>query len=492
MSGIAGVITKNKNNDKNKVQRMLDKISHRGTKAGNLINVDGNILGIISHYDIDHNCPILLDGRIYNIDSLLSKYGLKANGKETDVEKLGILLNEIGPDIVKELKGPFAFMGFDKDKNFYLARDLIGRKPLYYYLDKNSDRIIFASEIKSLLQLTDKAVEFPPGHIMKNFGKPKEISQIQKEGFEILEDSETEDVVRKLEDYMLKAVEKRINENSDLGVWLSGGVDSSIIAALVKEFKEEVHTFSVGFENSPDLISSRKVAKALGTKHKEHLLDLDELFDAIPEVIYHLESFDAPLVRSSLGNMIAAKLSSKADIVFSGEGGDEVFAGYNYFFDFDSANTIQEELVKAINSLHNTALQRVDRLANAHSVTVRLPMLDENLINFAMTIPTSKKIKRNENISKYVLRRVAEKYLPDDIAWRAKEKFWEGSGIQDTLTEKIEENISDSEFSQNRKLENGFVLRNKEEMYYYKIFRKFFPNVNIDHILSFTGDFEQE
>jgi asparagine synthase (glutamine-hydrolysing) len=116
-------------------------------------------------------------------------------------------------------------------------------------------------------------------------------------------------------------------------------------------------------------------------------------------------------------------------------------------------------------------------------------MLDEDLINFALRIPTDKKIRSEKNITKYILRKLASKYLPYDIAWRAKEKFWEGSGITDKLTEKIESLISDEEFEENKVLEKGFQLRNKEEFYYYKVFREFFPDINISDVLSFTTDF---
>jgi asparagine synthase (glutamine-hydrolysing) len=131
----------------------------------------------------------------------------------------------------------------------------------------------------------------------------------------------------------------------------------------------------------------------------------------------------------------------------------------------------------------------VDRLSNAYGVNVRLPMLDEELIDFALKIPTDKKVRSEKNITKYILRKLAAKYLPDDIAWRIKEKFWEGSGITDRLTEKIESFISDEEFAENRVLEKGFRLRNKEELYYYKIFREYFPDIEIDDVLSFTKDF---
>ena len=294
----------------------------------------------------------------------------------------------------------------------------------------------------------------------------------------------------KLEDYLLKSMDRRISdENSSLGVWLSGGLDSSLVAALLKEFSDRVYTYSVGYEGSPDLLAAREVSDHLGTRHTEYKLETEELFSIIPKAIYHLESFDAPLVRSTLGNMMVSKISASSDIVFSGEGGDELFAGYNYFLEFDSSEVIQEELVNAINSLHNTALQRVDRTANAYSVNIKLPMLDENLLNYVLKIPPKNKVPEDRNTGKYILRKVASKYLPDKIAWRDKAKFWEGSGIEDTVEEMINTIITDKEFSDNNSSPDGPVLRNKEEVYYYKVFKEYYSDIDIDNILSFTQDF---
>ncbi len=488
MSGIAGIIKeKNQNPEKEKVEIMLDKISHRGANQVQIMDIDGSSLGIRSNSPNGSGYGLLLDGKIFNIDELSQKYSINMPEQAEDSKKISILVKHRGSNIIKELRGAFSLILWDENNQFYLARDIIGVKPLYYI--KDSQRLIFASEIKSLIPFCGKVKEFPPGHIMKNMGDPVKYEGIETKA-DYIDDTETDEMISLLEEKLNCAVGKRITDSKKrIGVWLSGGVDSSLVAALVKNFTDQLYTFSVGFEGSPDLLSSKVVAEALGTRHIEHRLSLDELYETIPEVIYHLESFDAPLVRSSLGNMIASRISSKADIVFSGEGGDEVFAGYNYFLDFDSEQVIQKELIKAINSLHNTALQRVDRLANANHVIVRLPMLDENLINFALTIPTEEKIKKQNNISKYILRKVAEKYLPHEIAWRGKEKFWEGSGILDTLTKKIEYNIGDHEFENNRKLDNGFILRNKEEMYFYNIFRDFFGDLDIGSILSFTLDF---
>ena len=138
----------------------------------------------------------------------------------------------------------------------------------------------------------------------------------------------------------------------------------------------------------------------------------------IPKTIYHLESFDAPLVRSTLGNMIVSKISSPSDVIFSGEGGDELFAGYNYFLEYDSSKLIQKELVNAINSLHNTALQRVDRTANAYSVNIRLPMLDENLLNYVMKIPPKNKVRKDKNTGKYKTNEASRNHQMNTILCR--------------------------------------------------------------------------
>ncbi|MCJ7690031.1 MAG: asparagine synthase-related protein, partial [Clostridiaceae bacterium] len=258
---------------------------------------------------------------------------------------------------------------------------------------------------------------------------------------------------------------------------------------LLREFTDKVYTYSVGYEGSPDLEAAKVVSDYLGTAHTEYKLDTEELFLSIPKTIYHLESFDAPLVRSTLGNMIASRISSSSDVIFSGEGGDELFAGYDYFLEYDSPEVIQKELVNAINSLHNTALQRVDRTANAYGVNVKLPFLDENLLDYVLKIPPRNKVRKNINTGKYILRKVASKYLPDVIAWRDKEKFWEGSGIEDTLEKKINTIITDKEFSDDRRSPDSPNLRNKEEAYYYKVFKDYYSDIDIDNILSFTQDF---
>ncbi len=492
MGGLAGVVRlKKKKENKEKINLLLDRISHRGKKR-EIYDIQGNYIGINSNYELENQAGkniILMDGKIYNLDNLLLKYGIENGHKDAyDINKISALFDNVGEKIFEEFQGSFALVLNDMNNNLYLVRDMVGSKPLYYL--REGSTLMFASEVKSLAGLSKNIKELPPGSCMSNFKNPERIKEIRAEDYSMIEDAQPGELEDKLRDYLLKSVDKRISgSNLAFGVWLSGGLDSSIVAAMLKEFSDNVYTYSVGFEDSPDLVSSREVAKYLGTIHTEYKLDVEELFSSIPKVVYSLESFDAPLVRSSLGNMVVSKISSSSDMVFSGEGGDELFAGYNYFLELNSSSLIQREIVKAISALHNSALQRVDRVANAYGVNVKLPMLDEGLIDFVLGIPPRKKVRKDKNTGKYILRKVASGYLPETITWREKDKFWEGSGIEDTLENKIGGIITDREFEKERRLPGDVMLRNKEEVYYYKIFKECFSGVNFNNIISLTLDF---
>jgi asparagine synthase (glutamine-hydrolysing) len=492
VSGIAGVVgSGSKKENKEKISLLLERISHRG-KNRKIYDIQDSYIGINNNYELEKQAVgniILMDGKIYNLNNLLLKYGVENEGKDkSDIYKISSLYNNAGKKIFSEFQGSFALALSDVNSKLYLVRDMVGGKPLYYL--KEDGGLMFASEVKSLAGSGRDVRELPPGSCMADFKSPEKIKGIESEDYPMIEGMEPGEIEDKLKGYLLRSFDKIISgDNLAFGVWLSGGLDSSIVAALLKEFSDNVYTYSVGFENSPDLLAAREVAKHLGTVHAEHKLDVEELFSSIPEVVYSLESFDAPLVRSSLGNMIVSKISSSSDMVFSGEGGDELFAGYNYFMEFDSSKLIQKEIVKAISALHNTALQRVDRAANAYGVNVKLPILDESLINFVLGIPPREKVRKDKKAGKYILRKVAADYLPDNITWREKDKFWEGAGIEDTLDRKIDDMITDEEFEKERKLPENVMLRNKEEVYYYRIFKERFSGVNFNNIISLTMDF---
>jgi asparagine synthase (glutamine-hydrolysing) len=189
-------------------------------------------------------------------------------------------------------------------------------------------------------------------------------------------------------------------------------------------------------------------------------------------VIYHLESFDALLVRSSIINYLVAKLSSQfVPAVFSGEGADELFAGYEYLKNLP-LGSLSTELIEITKQLHYTALQRVDRCASAHGLIVHVIFLDPDVLDYALRIPARFKIM--DGVEKWILRQAGARKLPDSILNRPKAKFWDGAGVGELLAEYAEKHISTSDFDREKNLPNGWTLNGKEELMYYRIFREYF------------------
>ena len=360
----------------------------------------------------------------------------------------------------------FVRMDIQKD-NITLMRDKIGVVPLYYGKTRNK-KLVFASEVKALLPLTDKVKEFPRGSYFDGN---------QCKQFEIVRERKKlsltpELIASKLCSFLAESVKKCIREEMNIGAWLSGGLDSSIMSALGCRYLDEFHTFSIGIHDSEDVIAARIVADHIGSIHHETLVTIDDMIDVLPDVIYHLESFDALLVRSSIMNYIVSREASKyVDAVFSGEGADELFAGYEYIQSM-KIDHITNEVIDLTKRLHNTALQRVDRSAAAHGITAYVRFLDPQIIDFALRIPSKYKIVKG--VEKWILRESMKDYLPADIIERPKSKFWQGSGVEDTIQELADNSISDYEFRKERLLPNGWTLNTKEELFYYRIFEEHF------------------
>lgn len=260
-----------------------------------------------------------------------------------------------------------------------------------------------------------------------------------------------------------------------MGSWLSGGLDSSTLAALMRPHVRTLHTFAAGLEGAPDLEFAREVAAYIHSDHHEVILTLDSMLEVLPKVIYHLESFDALLVRSSITNYMAAQLASEyVSEVLSGEGGDELFGGYQYLKALDPA-TLAAELVDITNRLHNTALQRVDRSASAHGTVAHVAFLDPEVVAYAHRIPVQYKIRAG--VEKWILRRAMEGKLPERVLNRTKAKFWEGAGVQDHLAQYAETHLSTADYNSERTLFNGWTLDSKEELMYYRIFKEHFGHL---------------
>ncbi|MCM8788392.1 MAG: asparagine synthase-related protein, partial [Candidatus Omnitrophica bacterium] len=238
---------------------------------------------------------------------------------------------------------------------------------------------------------------------------------------------------------------------------------------------KNLHTFSIGVRNSPDLENARMVADHIKSEHHEVVVDFDQIVSIIPDVIYHLESFDAFLVRSSIINFIMAGLCSNfVEVVYSGECSDELFGGYEYLKKIE-LSALADELFDIIGRLHNTALQRVDRSASSHGLVIQIPFANPEVVDYALKIPAKFKIQKT--IEKWILRKAFNGMLPENILNRTKAKFWEGAGIGETILRYAEKQISDSEFQKEYKLQNGWELVSKEELFYYRTFREKFDEL---------------
>jgi asparagine synthase (glutamine-hydrolysing) len=387
------------------------------------------------------------------------------------------LYEEKGPQAVRELDGMFAFVIVDTKKNTWLAaRDTLGIKPLYYGKDDHENRI-FASEMKALYKVTKDVHEFPPGYYYtpeEGFVPYRRISQPDRQS--IYSESDLETMINGIRTYLQQAVEKQLKGPAEVGVLLSGGLDSSLIALLAqknRKQKEPLKSFCVGSADSEDVKRARQVAEEIGTIHYEYIFNERELIEHLPEVIYHLESYDASLVRSAIPNYFVSKLASEhVQVILSGEGADELFAGYDYLKHIDDTEQMNDELIRMINAMHNIGLQRADRMSMAHSVELRVPFLDLELIKHALKIPARFKLNDNQ-MEKWILREAYGGALSEDIIWRDKSEFSEGSGSLDVLERYADSQYSQETFQQANQ-EHPWI-RSKQELLYYTIFKKYFP-----------------
>lgn len=485
MSGLAGVFSPQHHDV---LPEILEKIKHRGTSSPKIwagpnaalgaiaINILNEKPGPIASHGAER--AIVMDGVLTNQANL---HELLKLHEETDGSHTEIALHsyeERGTRIFGRFEGEFALAIVDGNR-FILARDRLGIKPLYYGFQ--ADALYFASEIKGLLGVVDKIHEFPPGHfLISDQGMypydPYLPQPIRMDG--------ALDSAEQLTSHLNKAVENAIPAGTDIGVWLSGGVDSSVIAALARPFVDRLYTFSAGIDGAPDLYYARQVAQHIGAVHHEHIYSLKEMASILEKVIYYLESFDAPLVHSAVSNYLVSKLASDyVPFVLSGEGGDELFAGYAYQKNVQSEVELTLSVQDAIAALHNTALQRVDRSAAALTTGVAVPFLAPDVVRYALAIPARWKIRGQQAMEKWPLRQGLEGTLPDEVLWRGKSKFWEGSGSGETLTKFAETVITEDEFQAERDLNGGDQLRSKEELLYYRIFKQQFnDNVPLQEI----------
>jgi asparagine synthase (glutamine-hydrolysing) len=475
----------------------LSRITHRGPDGQHTTIQHNAVLGHtrLAIVDLetgdqplqtaDGSAWLVANGEVYNHEALRAEYDDYNYLTDSDSEVILALYEKHGAEAVRYLDGMFAFALVTKD-DLLLARDPLGIKPLYYGWD--GDTLYFGSEIKALQHLVTEIEEFPPGHwytLKDGFTRYYNLGESTQNA----DEPTTE--IEQIYESLREAVGKRLMADVPVGVFLSGGLDSSIIAGLVSQALPHVHSFAVGFEESEDLQYARKVAEHLGTEHHEYIYTVEEMIEALPDVIYHLESFDPSLVRSAIPNYFLSRLARQhVTVVLSGEGADELYAGYEYYKTIDT-DDLHRELVMATDALHTSNLIRCDRMSMAHSLEARVPFLDTAFIDLSFKVPIEQKIYGDEPVEKWALRKAFEHLIPEEVVWRVKSQFSKGAGSSHVFDEIAERDISDADFAmmqQHVLKEAGIKIGTKEEMYYYQVFRRFFDVPSVGLVQRWRGD----
>lgn len=462
------------------IRKCFMKGKDRGPESNTLLKIDGDFLGFhrlaINGFGKEeseqpfhkHNCILISNGEIYNW-KYLNKISKSNCSTGSDCEIILDLYFKYGiKQTLQMLDGVFAFIIFDKTKNKIIAaRDTYGVRPLFICSQENPktvekyiSNIYFASELKSLydiclykenedlkdgiLRKKFKKQQFPPGHYLEFSWKDEMIVSFdfirfsECNGFQV---KTIRDVNTAIRDSLIEAVAKRVdNTDREIACLLSGGLDSSLITGLVvnvckmryNRHPSTIHTWSIGMEGSMDLKYAQQVADFLGTTHHSIELTQKDFLDAIPDVIYAIESYDTTTVRASVGNWLISKFireNSEAKVIFNGDGSDEATGGYLYFHAAPDAIEFDKECRRLLSDIHLFDVLRSDRSIASHGLEPRTPFLDRGFIQTYLSIPMEDRCHNILNrCEKYLLRKAFSEMhiIPDAILWRTKEAFSDG------------------------------------------------------------------
>lgn len=445
----------------------------------------------------DGTLALAVNGEIYNHrelkQELAQPYAFQTG---SDCEVINALYREDDPtSFLNRLNGIFAFALWDKVAGrAIIARDPIGVVPLYWGHDKQG-RLCVASEMKSLADTCADVAQFPPGHwydsatgeLLQYYARPwRDYDAVQ--GVEVSRQA--------LREAFEAAVHRQLMTDVPYGVLLSGGLDSSLVAAVAARYARHriedgdrseawwprLHSFAIGLAGSPDLAAAKIAADMLGTVHHGFEYTFEEGLDALPEVIRHIETYDVTTIRASTPMFLLARRIKAMGVkmVLSGEGSDEIFGGYLYFHKAPNAREFHEELVRKLDALNNYDCLRANKSMMAWGVEPRVPFLDRAFLDVAMRMDARHKMvdKASGRIEKAVLREAFEGYLPREILWRQKEQFSDGVGYGwiDGLKAHAEAQVSDRELAAADKRFPYNPPQTKEAYYYRSLFEQFYPS----------------
>ena len=422
---------------------------------------------------------LVCNGEIYGFEKLKQKLSEKYTFvSQSDCEILLPLYQEHGVEMFSMLDAEFALILYDAETGgFVAARDPIGIRPLYYGYDKEGS-ILFASEPKNLLDLTDKIMPFPPGHYFKDgqFVCYCDLTKVEN----ICHD-DLDTICSNIREKLIAGVEKRLVADAKVGFLLSGGLDSSLVCSIAaKRSKTPIKTFAIGMsEDAIDLKYAREVAEYIGSDHTEVIITKDSVLSALEWVIMVLGTYDITTIRASMGMyLLCEAIHKNTDIrvLLTGEISDELF-GYKSTDFAPSAEAFQKEAEKRLRELHMYDVLRADRCISVNSLEARVPFGDLDFVKYVRSIDPEKKLNKYGK-GKYLLRRAFEgKYLPESILYREKAAFSDavGHSMVDYLKEFAASHYTDEEFEHRRCAYNHARPFTKESLFYREIFEKYYP-----------------
>lgn len=497
-----------------------------------------------------NNIALICNGEIYNYRELYTLMGIQPQ-TNSDCEVIIYLYEKYGMEQTLQLiEGVFAFVLCDyrtANTQLYVARDPYGVRPLYMLSSSSSSDNLtslttkeeifgFASELKVLSEFCSERPDltvrqFIPGTYSEFTISDKAISTwkymgesiaYHKPSFsshtltQILSPTQYEKYLYGIREHLQLSIAKRyITTDRKIACLLSGGLDSSLITALVCEQHKKqqcimdqpnatnqnitnIETYSIGLAGSEDLRYAKIVADYLGTKHTEIIVTEDEMFEVIPEVIHAIESYDTTTIRASIGNYLLGKYISKhsdAKVIFNGDGSDELCGGYLYMNQCNDVFEFDKETKRLLRDIYLFDVLRSDKSISSHGLEPRTPFLDKSFVQYYLSIPHSirchtfsknceKFLLRSAFSSKYYLNSEGKQILPDEILWRRKEAFSDGvSGTGPSLFQILQQKITEK-LNQTDNGATQYAENIETEKYYYKKwFDYYYPNMS--HILPY-------
>eukprot|EP01084_Bolivina_argentea_P181860 314050_1 len=545
-------------------QILIQKLGHRGPNGHQIIGLNNrfilchtrlSIVGCdngtqpfkwIDPTNSKHIIYLSVNGEIYNYKQLYNQHfqtDLNFTPQtQSDCEIILHLYNKYKHNETKlkqmllYLNGMFSFILLDTilDQNnnnvsvsILFARDCIGIKPMYLGHNKQNHSFWISSELKAISPICDYVQYMEAGHyvyhqnisfnnntmhfIPKRFYKPIYLQNYFANQHNYYLTDNLENILSKLKTLIIESVKLRMmrDENKiNIGVFLSGGLDSSLIAGIAAKFTNKLYLFSIGMSDSKDIIAARKVAQHLIKYnqncefiYKECILNPSDLYknnyELLRNCVFTVESFDESLLNASIGNIYLSQLAmnNNCSVILSGEGADELFGGYNYLTSPNYTNNInkyQQELIYSITTMHSLGLNRCDKSSMKFNIEQRVPFLDVKIIDYVMRIHPKYKITEKGYLRKMLLRNVFESdnLIPKDVLFRKKLQFSAGMGanLYRIIKEITNKEITDYDLQYVDDLYPMKTPNNKTQIFYRRVFEEYFGTKSIDTVITWGNE----